>query len=390
MSWIAWDKVLAKQECGGLGIGSLSAQNMALLCKWWWRFKRCGTELWKDVIVAIHGVDGGFSAPSRVKRKSSCWGNIVDLSNSLLKRGIDLKSLFIETQGRTTWSLEGSGDFTVGSLRIHIDNNTLPAVQQLGDWNNLILRKANILAWRLAHGRLPTKVNLAKRGIGVNKECTLCNIDEETEEHLFLNCPVTKEVWNDLRCWWQGASQTPNSINYLVKWRGSATKMQDEIQAAVFLVFLWVVWVHRNKKAHSSNLMSHKGLANEIQILSHLWINARIRRKNIDWRSWCTDPKQSGLYVSSIRPVKGSQLGREWANSKTELGVFGYIKNHHGYQYYHKNGCRIDWKWVKCVTDSKSFVCVIGVLGLTIQLEFLNFKIPTITPESLSPSKDPP
>ncbi|KAL4560940.1 hypothetical protein LXL04_033097 [Taraxacum kok-saghyz] len=27
---------------------------------------------------------------------------------------------------------------------------------------------------------------------------------------------------------------------------------------------------------------------------------------------------------------------------------------------------------------------------LTIQLEFLNFKIPTITPESLSPSKDPP
>ncbi|KAL4576346.1 hypothetical protein LXL04_012438 [Taraxacum kok-saghyz] len=226
-------------------------------------------------------------------------------------------------------------------IRRHIDNNTLPTVQQLGDWNDLIPRKANILAWRLAHGRLPTKVNLAKRGIGVNKECTLCNIDEETEEHLFLNCPVTKEVWNDFRCWWQGAPQTPNSINDLVKWRGAATKMQDEIQAAVFLVFLWVVWVHMNKKAHSSNLMSHKGLANEIKILSHLWINARIRRKKIDWRSWCADPKQVHQ-----KPSRISVLSQEWMQNSLEMSKM------------------CNWQQEFCVRHWCLGVCLLAVRGV--------------------------
>ena len=39
VSWIAWDKVLFKADDGGLDIGSVKAQNLALLWKWWWRFK---------------------------------------------------------------------------------------------------------------------------------------------------------------------------------------------------------------------------------------------------------------------------------------------------------------------------------------------------------------
>lgn len=38
MSWIAWKKVCSPTSCGGLGIGSLRASNLALLTKWWWRF----------------------------------------------------------------------------------------------------------------------------------------------------------------------------------------------------------------------------------------------------------------------------------------------------------------------------------------------------------------
>lgn len=63
MAWIAWDKVLSKSEFGGLNIGSLKAQNLALLVKWWWRFKSDKKELWKDVVISIHGSNGGFNAP---------------------------------------------------------------------------------------------------------------------------------------------------------------------------------------------------------------------------------------------------------------------------------------------------------------------------------------
>ncbi|KAJ9558564.1 hypothetical protein OSB04_013178 [Centaurea solstitialis] len=38
-AWVAWDKILSTRKKGGLGIGSLRAQNLALIAKWWWRFK---------------------------------------------------------------------------------------------------------------------------------------------------------------------------------------------------------------------------------------------------------------------------------------------------------------------------------------------------------------
>nr|KAJ0194091.1 hypothetical protein LSAT_V11C800426490 [Lactuca sativa] len=99
MSWIAWDKVLAGGVDGGLGIGSLKAQNLALLGKWWWRFKTNKKELWKDVIIALYGNEGGFNAPSRAKKKGFCWGTIVNLHHTLSKHGLEFQNLFSNQSG---------------------------------------------------------------------------------------------------------------------------------------------------------------------------------------------------------------------------------------------------------------------------------------------------
>ena len=34
MTWVSWKQVMAKKECGGLGVSSLFALNRALLFKW--------------------------------------------------------------------------------------------------------------------------------------------------------------------------------------------------------------------------------------------------------------------------------------------------------------------------------------------------------------------
>nr|KAJ0214448.1 hypothetical protein LSAT_V11C400195850 [Lactuca sativa] len=72
MAWIAWDKILAAKEKGGLGVGSLKAQNLALLGKWWWHFRKPPDSIWALVIKAIHGADGGISRPATTKRRSGC------------------------------------------------------------------------------------------------------------------------------------------------------------------------------------------------------------------------------------------------------------------------------------------------------------------------------
>lgn len=37
--WVSWPKVVAAKSDGGLGVGTLKAQNIALLTKWWWKIK---------------------------------------------------------------------------------------------------------------------------------------------------------------------------------------------------------------------------------------------------------------------------------------------------------------------------------------------------------------
>ncbi|GKD67130.1 putative RNA-directed DNA polymerase, partial [Tanacetum coccineum] len=70
LSWVKWDSVLTSFGEGGLNIGSLRAKNLALLGKWWWRFRREGGSLWVRIGEEIDGVGIEFS--------SSCSGVLGD------------------------------------------------------------------------------------------------------------------------------------------------------------------------------------------------------------------------------------------------------------------------------------------------------------------------
>lgn len=37
--WVAWEKIIASKQDGGLGEGSIKTLNIAPLVKWWWRLK---------------------------------------------------------------------------------------------------------------------------------------------------------------------------------------------------------------------------------------------------------------------------------------------------------------------------------------------------------------
>lgn len=55
--WVAWDDVCCDKECGGLGISSLKATDVALLGKWVWMLKIENNRLWQRVLWARYGTD---------------------------------------------------------------------------------------------------------------------------------------------------------------------------------------------------------------------------------------------------------------------------------------------------------------------------------------------
>ncbi|GKC20432.1 RNA-directed DNA polymerase, eukaryota, reverse transcriptase zinc-binding domain protein [Tanacetum coccineum] len=76
---------------GGLGIGSINALNLGLLFKWLWRFRCQSYDLWAKVITCVYGVNGGIN-DDRVFPYST-WGAILSSVKRLNLNGIDLLAL---------------------------------------------------------------------------------------------------------------------------------------------------------------------------------------------------------------------------------------------------------------------------------------------------------
>nr|GEV20665.1 RNA-directed DNA polymerase, eukaryota, reverse transcriptase zinc-binding domain protein [Tanacetum cinerariifolium] len=200
-------------EKGGLGVSSLYALNRGLLFKWVWRFLTQWSSLWARVIQAIHGIDGSIG-DTRSGNSKSCWSSIINEVNVLSSKGIKLMNYLRITLGngvftrlwdkpwhvedklahqtlshsfrrlprggientqfaefsvllqqvvlaqgsdRWTWTANGSGQFSVASVRKIIDNKLCSGGENSTRWIRCVPNKINIHAWKVMTGSLATR-----------------------------------------------------------------------------------------------------------------------------------------------------------------------------------------------------------------------------------------
>ncbi|GKC02004.1 hypothetical protein Tco_0993614, partial [Tanacetum coccineum] len=68
------------------------------------------------------------------------------------------------TSDRWTWMLDGSGDFSVASIRSKIDSIRFLTISSATKWIKSVPIKVNVLAWKVRLDALPTRLNLSRRG----------------------------------------------------------------------------------------------------------------------------------------------------------------------------------------------------------------------------------
>nr|GEX21480.1 RNA-directed DNA polymerase, eukaryota [Tanacetum cinerariifolium] len=185
------------------------------------RFYAQNTSLWVRVVKAIHGEDGKVGQ-NILSRSYSCWLNIVKEEDNWINGGVlkdvfprlyalevykkvyaqlDILSYMVREIGlvpmsdRYIWSLEGSGDFSVASIRKVIDDKFLPNVSSKTRWVKYVPIKVNILAWKVKMDALPVRFNLSRRVIDIGSiVCPVCESGVETASHMFFKCSLLRQI----------------------------------------------------------------------------------------------------------------------------------------------------------------------------------------------------
>lgn len=65
-------------------------------------------------------------------------------------------------------------------------------------WKLKMLPKIKLFAWKLIRAKIPTIGYLKDIGLDIDTECPFCNDDNEDIDHLFKNCRLTQQIWNNI------------------------------------------------------------------------------------------------------------------------------------------------------------------------------------------------
>jgi len=65
-------------------------------------------------------------------------------------------------------------------------------------WKNEYLPKIIFFAWKLLKGKILTVENLKKKGFEGPSMCVMCQREEKSIQHLFLNCIIARHCWKQI------------------------------------------------------------------------------------------------------------------------------------------------------------------------------------------------
>ncbi|XP_021985389.1 uncharacterized protein LOC110881437 [Helianthus annuus] len=90
LSWVSWEIVTKSITDGGLGIARLEVNNNALIVKWLCRFLNEHQDLWRRVVVSIHGSSRTWGIAPVNSAYTSVWKNCVLFWNRFKVDGVGL------------------------------------------------------------------------------------------------------------------------------------------------------------------------------------------------------------------------------------------------------------------------------------------------------------
>jgi hypothetical protein len=117
-------------------------------------------------------------------------------------------------------------------------------------WNVSDPNNCHFFMWLILDGRCWTSEWLQRHGLQKRGPYALCSQGDETIDHLFMQCIVSREIWYKLlrRCGWHLLAPS-DADQFIYLWlcsRKWVTKARRKAFNSLVVLITWNVWLERN------------------------------------------------------------------------------------------------------------------------------------------------
>jgi hypothetical protein len=173
---------------------------------------------------------------------------LVECMNMLLSVMLQVDSIDV-----WQWIPDPAAGYTVSGAYRLLTARPLPidCVPEALLWRKKVPLKVTVFTWHLFRFRLPT--NLYRRGV-ISSEAQICVAGcglQETENHLFLSCPLFGQMWQLVRNWlcvYSADHYTIVDHFYQFGTLYGGAKTRCSLMHLFWFATVWVIWKERNNR----------------------------------------------------------------------------------------------------------------------------------------------
>ena len=137
--------------------------------------------------------------------------------------------------------------------------------------------KVLVFSWWLLFDQLPTATQLQKRGIIIRnlpRSCSFCKDAVEDKNHMFLSCPFSSAIWNQVFRWLGIHTVLPRHIDHLYDQMGHSIggATNKRIKLVFWHAACWLLRNARNSVIFNSEEPEPGGILMAIKSIAWQWI----------------------------------------------------------------------------------------------------------------------
>ncbi|XP_070014563.1 uncharacterized protein LOC142175548 [Nicotiana tabacum] len=256
-SLVAWDRMCTPKLRGGYGLINLQMWNRAAIAKLCWDVASKRDSLWIRWIHAYYIKDKRIEDIAIPQQAS--W---------MVRQILSARTVLQQIQHR-----QQAKKSMISQFYYQLLGNSPRVV-----WNSMMFKnkakpKVIFTMWVQLQGTLLTAYRLIKSGVNVDPRYSLCQLNDETRDHLFVSCSFTKTVWQKVLQWMRRQEVIGDNWGQHQEWitqRAKGRSYGAQLYIMVYAEVTHGVWIERNMRIFQQRSRSADSIAREIAYICNV------------------------------------------------------------------------------------------------------------------------